>query len=708
MLVPKPPVDLEGHCSALYDNALYTYSANGFLSIPLERNGNWTQLTMGEAVSDAACVIGGTDGDETKQSLYVIGGSGSSSQPGLQRYSFQDKTWTTIQPPQSVMGNRTHHKAVYLSNSSSILVYGGHQTDETVASSDTYVLSTVSPYSIAAHNATEASPAVNPVLLPWNDREAALVGGTTTPKKVHLFNPTAGWYGSNVTLSQSLSSGVQCAILEGSDGSKVLEEFDMDVAPNTVSSVVLVNSSGKEQNPATAISSSSSRKRKREVTLSSYPTYDSSLAQSTTRQNYSLAQGEDGLVVISSGSGTDSLAIFNQTANSWVNATKLFYGDESRQQILGSSTTTASTSTATSTSSASSSAGAGGSSSSDVGTIVGATLGAILGVAAILVIILLLIKRKKQNMKKARGESDKDRLSFQDQGVEPLTQSAYPMAKSPVPLAASSVDSLAIFSGKVGDEKTPRPAGARPAFAQNSTPLKSSPLTTIHSTGEPSSPSVYSSAAFDKEIEAQNSASGGRPGDRRTNEGWSRYFQDNSATSLVGMQSQTLQPPSGASSAKPQPKGAAWQMKTLTPLDFGFLDEPKPLGQVISGSPTTEHASSIISSEGRPVAIQESQSARISSASSMSAELEGDGPWPQRSWADRPPSSTYSRSFYNPSTHVPSIAVPSESDYRTLDPSRINTRGSSVLIPEEVEPMPSRHPTNVNSDMSWLNLNADR
>ncbi|PWY83175.1 hypothetical protein BO94DRAFT_625549 [Aspergillus sclerotioniger CBS 115572] len=664
MLVPKPPVDLEGHCSALYDNTLYTYSANGFASIPLERNGTWTELTMGEAVSDAACVIGGTDGDETKQALYIVGGTASSNQPGLQRYSFQDKKWTTIQPPQSVMGNRTHHRAVYLSNSSSILVYGGHQTDEDVASSDTYVLSTASPYSVAAHNATEASPAVAPVLLPWNGRQAALVGGTTTPKKVHLFDPTLGWYSSNVTLAQSLSTGVQCAILDGSDGSKVLESFDMDVAPNTVTSVVLVNSSGEDANPATALSSqSSSRKRKREITLSNYPTYDSSLAGSTTRQNYSLAQGEDGLVVISSGSGTDSLAIFNQTANSWVNATKLFYGDESQQQILGSTTTTASSSTTSSTTSSSAAAG-GNTSDSDVGTIVGATLGAILGVAAILVIILLLIKRKKQNMKRARGDNDKDRLSFQDQGVEPLAQSAYPMAKSPVPLAASSVDSLAIFSGGLGDEKTPR----------------SSPLTTIHSTEESSSPSIYSSAALDKELEIQDSNSGSRAGDRRTNEGWT--------------------------AAKPQPKG--WAMKTLTPLDFGFLEEPKPLGQVISGSPTTEHASSIISSEGRHVAIQESQSARISSASSMSADLEGDPQWKQRSWAGRPPSSTYSRSFYNPSTHVPSIAAPSDSDYRLFDPSRTNTRGSSILIPEVTEPMPTHKAANVNEDMSWLNLNADR
>ncbi|PWY81926.1 hypothetical protein BO70DRAFT_42116 [Aspergillus heteromorphus CBS 117.55] len=710
MLAPSPPVNLEGHCSVIYNSTLYTYSADGFASIPLERNASWSELTMGEPVSDAACVTGGIDGDESQQALYVVGGTGSlSDKPGLQRYSFQDEKWTTIQPPQSVMANRTRHKAVYLSNSSSILVYGGHQTDESVASSDTYVLSTTSPYDIAAHNATEASPATVPVLLPWTDRVAALVGGTTTPKKVHLFDPTVGWYSSNVTLANSLSSDVQCAILDGSDESKVLEAFDMSVSPNTVSSVVLVNSDGEEENPATVLSSQSSS-RKRDATLSDYPTYDSNLAATTTRQNYSLAQGSDGLVVISSGNGTDSLAIFNQTANSWVNTTKLFYGDESQQQILGSTTTSSSSSTATATSSTTSSAAAGSSSSSnDVGTIVGATLGAILGVAAILVIILLLIKRKKQNLKKARGENDKDRLSFQDQGVEPLTQSAYPMAKSPLPVAASSVDSLAIFSGKLGDEKTPRSAGGRSNLAPNSTPLKSSPLTTIHSSGESSSPSIYSNAALDKELQIQDSSAGGRPGDRRTNEGWSRYFQDNSTTTSLVAQPQSLKPASTTDSVKSGPKGPAWAMKTLTPLDFGFLDEPKPLGMVISGSPTTEHASSIISSEGRTVAIQESQSARISSASSLSADLDGDSRWQQPSWMGRPPSSTYSRSFYNPSTHVPSMAAPSESDYRPFDPSHTNTRGSSILIPErlEPEPMPTRN-ANVNPDMSWLNLNADR
>ncbi|PYH46234.1 uncharacterized protein BP01DRAFT_26158 [Aspergillus saccharolyticus JOP 1030-1] len=729
MLAPKPPVDLEGHCSVIYNNTLYAYSALGFVSLALERNATWADLTMGEPVSNAACVTGGIDGDEDKHALYVVGGSGSGSDlSGLQRYSFQDGSWTSF--PHGDLANRTRHQAVYLSNSSSILVYGGHTDYEAVASSDTFVAHAMAPYLLDSYTATNASPAWLPVLLPWSDSEAVLVGGTTTPKGVHLFNPTSGWYDSNITLANALSSDVQAALLDGTNGTMILEAFDMAVSPNTVSSVELVKPGGTPASPATTLAaSSSSSKERREVSLSDYPTYSSTLASSTTRQNYSLAQGEDGLVVISSGSGTDSLAIFNQTANSWVNTTQLFYGEKtSEQQILGSMTHTAATTASNSSSSASTSSSAaasGGSSGSDIGAIVGATLGAILGVGLILILILLWIKRKKQIMKQAQNGDKEDRLSFQDRGVEPLAQSAYPMAKSPAPMAAASVDSLAIFSGSLSDEKTPRSAGARPPYGQNTSPLKPSPLVTVQSP-DPSpstySPSAYSSAALDKELSVKELNPGGRPGDRLTNEGWSRYFQDNSATDLAGVQPPTLQPPaSGLRSNRTDSSSTAWPIK-LAPLNFGFLDEPKALGgQVISGSPTTEHASSIISAEGRQMIIPESQSARISTASSIDDDMESDPHWQSRSWMGRPPSSTYSRSYYNPSTRAPSMApsmaMPSDGDSR-LDPSSAyNHRGSSILIPDSLAPMPEHdepghsgggQTANVNSDMSWLNLNGDK
>ncbi|RHZ60224.1 uncharacterized protein CDV56_107941 [Aspergillus thermomutatus] len=731
MIVPKPPVKLEGHCSVIHNNTLYTYSTNGFASIPLERNGTWSQLRMGDPVSDAVCVTGGIDGKEDQQALYVIGGTGSSTPAGLQRYAFSTKEWTTMQSAQQTMQNRTSHGAVYLKSSSILLVYAGSRTDGSKPSSDTFTISTVPPYTVDAHSAKY--PTASPVLLPWSDSEAALVGGSTTPKQVHLFSVSDGWHSSGVFLPQPLSGDVRCAIVNGSDGSKALESFDMNASPNTVNSVALLNPGGQPARPGTVLgASSSTRRRRRDVSVANYPTYDGTLASSTTRSHYSLAQGDNGLVVISSGSGTDSLAIFNQTSNGWVNATKLFYGDESSQQILASIATTTSssstpTATGTSSSTSTSTAASDDSSGTRVGTIIGATLGSLVGIILILILILFFLHRTKLGRKRANqghgGANDKDRLSFQDQGMEPLTRSAYPMAKSPVPLASTSVDSLAIFSGRAGDEKSPRAAGGFPGYAPKSTSLKPSPLTTVQSNGD-WTPSSTSSVGADKAIEAQDLALAGKPpGDRTTDEGWGKYFQDNNGTNTSLANTASVAAPR----SNAEERISAWPGATLAPLNFGFLEEPKPLGRVVTGSPTTENGPKI----SQMLRRAESQSARISSASSLSAASDTDydhdhdrrdgastisipAPdphWrgaPHHSWIGRPPSSTYSRSFYNPSGR---------------ERDTINTRGSSVLIPDALEPLPTtplpttpfpaatataNSRTNPNSDLSWLNLNADR
>ena len=700
MLVPKPPVELKDHCSVVHDNTLYTYSAKGFASIPLERNGNWTELHMGEPVSNAACIKAPVDGDPDHQALYVVGGSTPEDDPsGLQRYSFQDKKWRSIQSARTNMANRTHHRVVSLEASGSILVYGGHQDDSSVGSSDTFVIQTTAPYGVLAYTSQGAPPSVSPVLVPWNDRQAALIGGDTTPKGVHLFEPKGGWHKSRVTLADELSDHVECVLMRGADGSKVLEVFDLSIAPNTVTSLALALPGGRPARPAKKVGEPAKKDRRDESFQ--FPPYDDELASSTEWQQYSMAQGDHGLVVFSGGGGSESLAIFNQTANGWLNATRLFYGDQSEQQILH--TTTSDSPSATQSNDSSESGAASGDSASedgggsDVGTIVGATLGSILGVAAILLIILFLLKRKKDSRKRAaqaHGDTgDKNRLSFQDQGVEPLTRSAYPMAHGPAPVGASSVDSLAIFSGNVGDEKSPRPAGGRPSLQQNrQPPMKSSPLAAM-ATAPPA------------QEKSRGPARGGQPGDRRTDEGWARYFQDNDTASLVD--TQPTQAPKPMNPASADNRQSTWPTASLTPLNFGFLEGPKPLGRVPSGSPTTEHPS------GNHIAIPESQSARISSADSISLASDDydqnrDSHWPQqRSWLGRPASSTYTASVYNPSSSNLPSAAPSVSDYRRHDSVRAstNTRGSSVVIPDTLEPLPTR---NQNTDMSWLNLHAER
>ncbi|EAW07816.1 uncharacterized protein ACLA_025330 [Aspergillus clavatus NRRL 1] len=728
MAVPEPPVKLEGHCSVIHNNTLYTYSANGFAAIPLERNGNgtWRKLPMGEPVSDAVCVTGTMDGKDDQHALYVIGGSSNDENaPGLQRYAFESREWTTMQT-QHQMENRTSHTAVFLKSPPVLLVYAGNQRDREMASSDTFTINTAPPYNISSYSAK--IPAISPVLLPWSDSEAALVGGRTAEKEVHLFTAAGGWASSQVSLAQPVSGDVRCAIVNGDDGSKALEIFNMKVSPNTVSSIALLNRGGIPAPPGTLLGESSSRKRKRrEISLDNYPAYDGALASSTTRSDYSLAQGDNGLVVISSDSGTDSLAIFNQTSNSWVNATKLFYGDDSPQQILPSIATTPSatpsTTTSATASASASSAASGETSGNRVGTILGATLGSLVGVILILILILFFLHRTKLGRKRAGpgaaghggSPNDKDRLSFQDQGMEPLTRSAYPMAKDPAPLAATSVDSLAIFSGKMADEKS--------GHAPKPTPLKPTPLVAVQSTGERTPSSTYSFGVDGKAVEAQDMVGNNAPRDRAAEEGWGRYFQDDGTT--IAANSPVFPPPMGARS-KAEDRTSAWPgPHTLPPLNLGFLEEPKPLGRVVTGSPTTENGSP----SGSMLRRAESQSARISSASSISATSEHDyghhqdrsygfandtdsgrhdgvsttsvpPPDPswrgaaQHSWIGRPPSSAYSRSFY---------------DHGDRGASTINTRGSSVLIPDPLAPMPpTNQRKNLNSDLSWLNLNADK
>ncbi|KAL4930185.1 uncharacterized protein BDV17DRAFT_49955 [Aspergillus undulatus] len=687
MLVPKPPAKLEGHCSVIHNNTLYTLSENGFAFIPLELDAKWQELPTdgAELVSDAACVTGDIDGNEQQQALYVIGGtSGNSDAPGWQRYSFADKKWKTM-PAQADLANRTGHAAVYLKAISTLLIYGGTRDGKNSdGSADTFKLSTKPDYIFEADSTAPAS-SNNPNLLTWSDEQAVLFGGNEDPTAVNFWNSKTKWHSDGYSDSDySYPNGVKTALFSQPDGNYRLRTFNSNASPVTVGDYEL------KPDPADP---AQSKKRKRED--------DDSLAPTSIEKGFSFAQSNSGdqLVVLSGGSGTDTLSIFNQSApegGSWVNSTKLFYGDKSEEDILGLTPTASSTPTATPSESSSVLPTVGdGTDDDNIGVILGAVLGSLAGVAIILVLILFYIKRKKEKMRQAAG-ADKDRLSFQDQGVEPLTRSAYPMAQSPAPKAASSVDSLAIFSGNMGDEKSPKTAGSLPQYMQKNQPARPSPLNNIQSRD--------SADWDDKVIEAGESPV--RPGDRTTDEGWGKYFQDNHTTpTLVGIQS-----PFDSTRGS---KATIWpgenNTNSLPPLQTSFLAEPTPLGRVNSGSPTTEFATSV--RDGRQIAIPQSQSARISSASAETASINSDDDdryhdARERSWLGRPPSSNYSRSFYNPGStrDVTSTAAPSTVDWRKHDSARTNTRGSSIIIPEG-QPLPRN---NVNSDMSWLNLNADR
>lgn len=683
---------------------------------------------MGESVSGAACITGDIDSNSKQSALYVVGGTtNSSTYSGLQRYLFTDKKWETVNLPTPEMRNRLHHGATYLKNSSRILVYAGANDGSADASTSTFTISLASPQNgtIDSFSAQGAPAGISPALLPWDDNTALYVGGLPTNTEVFLFSLAKGWQTSGVSLVQGIPNDAGLATVLGSDGSKVLEIFNMSASPNTVKFVPLLNANGVPAYPgqpvsfATDSSSPSTRKRKRATDQSSIPAYNSTFAPQTTRTGFSLAQSDNGVIVISGGSDTEPISMFNQSTNSWINADALFNNTKAIQQPLVTTTTSIPTSTPTATSSgtpsASTTAAAGGGGSSSTGLIVGVTLGALLGVAALLVILLMVLRWLHGDRKVHRGsprghpyaKDDKDRLSFQDRGIEPLAQSAFPMARGPVP---SAVDSLQMISGTSGNGFL----SATPIVNTNrvrSRPLiepSRSPMTTIVSSRVEGPQNVAGTA---------RSPNSDHPrGDRTTDEGWSKYFQENTTPDIGETHSpRTTMNSDLSEETRSDYRSSVWpQVPGKTSLALGPLQQPKPLGQVPSGSPSTEHLP--ISAGGS--FLHQGQSAKISSADSVSlvsddddvrdafssgvpASVHEEAQWSQP-WGVRPPSSNYTGSFYQSS-----VREFPRSQQGNGNESRSNPRGSSGLFHQDYFNNSSSR-TNVNSDMSWLNLHSEK
>lgn len=711
MTSPQPPSALDGRCSVIYNNTLYVYTKSALLSLPLQQDAKWNTTGAGEPVSDAVCVVGSID-NTGDQGLYVVGGTtDNSTYSGLQRYSFSDKTWESIGLNTNDMQNRVNHSAIYISGSSSIVVYAGSNSENQDASTPTFEIPVNNGWIVQTREASGVPAAIRPFLLPWNTTTAVYVGGSSTNTEVFFYHGGSGWGVSQISLANGIATDAGVAIQSNSDGSKFLEIFDVTVSPNNMSYVALQQTGGDPAYPGEPVT----KKRKRN--WGDLPTYNDTNAPSTTRSSFSLAQSDNGLVVISSGSGTDALTVFNQTGNSWVNTTKLFYNDQldagSQHPVTISSSapTTSATSTTTTTASASASSTSAASSGNSIGTgvIVGATLGTLLGIAAILIIALVILRRLHRKKAGSAGKTgrrfgsqdkDKDRLSFQDRGIEPLTMAAVPMARSHVP---SAVDSLNMISGKFANDQRFSTMDNKEVMTRSLVPPSKSPLTTI-----------ASSRADGRETDAFTPSSEyGHPrGDRDTDEGWSKYFQDGAA--LTTESPRTTMNSDISQMTKSDYRGSMWphQVPEATTIALGALDGPRPLGQVPSGSPSTEHLPSTGSRQ-----LHQGQAAHISTADSASFFSEEDehdrhdafssgippsvhdGQW-SHPWTIRPSSSNYTDSFYQPSAREPSgLHETAPNDARS------HGRRSSGILHGGVDKY-SRN--NINSDMSWLNLHGEK
>lgn len=784
---PVPPVPLKDHCSGIHDNTLFVYSPDAFQSLPLRSDAQWSQEPMGISVTGATCVMGGTDGDNFKPALYVVGGSTNSSSiqyPGLQRYSFRDKKWETINPIVAVTQNRHNHGTAYLNSSSSILVYAGAQDGNTNPSTQTFLMSTVPPYGVRSFESAGAPPAVNPMTMPWSDSLAVMVGGGSSNNQVFTFGPDQGWQNVGVTLTNPVPdhSIAQCGLLSLDDGSKVLETFDMSRSPNAVTRTVLLNPGGAPASSGQSIGKRQAddtlfRRQENGPTLNDFPKYNGSLAPTATRNGFALAQGPDNLIVIAGGSSQDSLCIFNPNQNSWLNATRLLQGKASTISTGGNGNNPATSSIpAPSSSSTASVPTDTGPSKNRVLTILGAVLGGIFGLAALCVIALLLLKwikgRRERRSQRRSFDFSTDRkeaasrISFEDTGIQPLSTAAQPMGRGPVPTSGS----VAEFTGQYPSQRQPP---SRPLILEDSTvgiarsdninnaPPLSRPLIPSQPRDEPrpNTSGASTSAADASSSDVDPTLNGSN---RRTDEGWAKYFQGDNATLAQGRSTYASQESESDYRSSYFPDRES-QVRDQRPSPGpGMLRDSRgnilPHMAVAMGSPSIEHPSA--DGRGTGLVVAEGTAGKISnvdadSSSSISADEEietrdksnevdydriGDeyssgipssipdghawAPGSSAANGTRAPSSNYTNSIYPPTsiggardTNIPTFPMPSsrpltrwpDDEGGTLPASSRQDgppprpRRPSQQVRDYFGPNPGRGTGN-SDDMSWLNL----
>ena len=437
MSVPTPKSPLDGHCSAVNDGTLYVLSSDSFQSLPLKENAEWSTLSQGVPVSNPACIKVTPGNDTSLAMMYVIGGTSSnSSYTGVQRNSFAD------------LINRTYHSVAWLENSNQVLVYAVSQPNAVAAySSQTFTLGLTAPYPVNAY-ISGAPPGNQPILLGFDNANALLMGSGLRPLEIWTFNATFGWSQYPTTLTAGIPPGVRGLIIDGTNDSKVLATYNANVSPNVVNQFVLAADNGVAPSTAIAVT--------RDLSLSSWPSYNSSDAPPEIRTDYAVTPGDNGLVVITGGSTNNPLNLFNSSTNGWVDNGLFFDGTADGNKP--SSTTASTTNSATASAAASSSIAAAMSSNSKKSKTLrdlGIVLGVLFAIAALFIVGLLLLRYRRQRRKRRMQAINEkfDAMSFQDRGIL-RNDSTVDLSKIPpnhrFTQRNASSNSFAFVAGKLG------------------------------------------------------------------------------------------------------------------------------------------------------------------------------------------------------------------------------------------------------------------
>lgn len=761
MGAPSPPVAFSDHCSVVHDDTLYVYQPNAFQSLPLNLGGKWKSLTNGVSATGAQCVLVTPHGDDSQAALYMVGGTADASlnYTGLQKYTFATSTWDTITPTDIITSDRQYHGATFLSSTSQILVYAGSQDGTTGKASGTFTINIDPPYTVQSYTSAGAPGLVNPLVMSWNESTALMVGGDVENTAVWTFSAASGWSNLGVYLPAAITDQqtTKVTLVDGSDGSKVLEEYNFATAPNQVTRLALLDAGAVVASAGQAVGA-----RRRHLTIADWPSYNATFAPNTTRNGASLAQDSSGRTWITGGNTQEPLAVFDEEKNSWMNATAFFSGTSKSSKFHGSTSSSASLTSSTSSSlglasnavsatATSSPTAAAAAASGDGGhntrlvTVLAATLGSIAGFAFFLVIILVALRCRHDRKKKQVGPAgdEKDRLSFADRGILQMGQTppAYPG-----PDKNASMTSLAIMSGKVTDFKGSSGHRGTASDASNA-PMVKKPASSPLAYNDPLEMDKMGekAPAYSTQIEAENSDKA--PKDRSRSSGWSRYFANNEATNLqepysrdtylsVGSRTSDLSVTEITTPETIGPNKARLNAQMVPPLDLSFTLDGAPLGRVNTASPTISHSREDLSSGmGTPMRAKLERAPSVSSDGSAEerrmSTLDPEKAWTPMGgsdWNNRVPSSVYPESrpgsqvaidttssyypdgastigFHTPGGRANSLHPPSLNSNPPA--ASVNDRDSTnTVFPRGVPSMPSsdeeRQKAIGNQDMSWL------
>ncbi|KAI1799837.1 hypothetical protein F4811DRAFT_72255 [Daldinia bambusicola] len=737
MSLPEPLLPLKGACSVIFDNTLYSYSSAGLESLKLEDGAQWKKLAGGHSVEGGVCV-GTTPKDSSKAALFVVGGkSKSSDYPGLQKFTYKTKKWETIVPEVNVTQNRVYHSAAYIQGSDSILVYSGSTDGKPGLSSQTFTVGASEPYGVLAYQSTLSPPGIAPIILPWSDTQAVMLGGNPTNTRVMLFDPASSWVDPGITLADPLpknSTFIKAAIMDGDDGSKHLYTFDMSTSPNTVNRTMLLNGSGLPIAGATPVRKSVSNRdlqegddaaiKKRALTADNWPKYNSTLAPHSTRNDYSIATDSNGLVVISGGNDDEILCMFNAKQNTWKNATAVFgqqKGFSIQSTPESSSVSSSSTATSFSTSTGvptvaattdvtnatptSTPAPQAENSSLEPTTLLGIVLGTIFGFAIILMCLLFWIKhlRKRQNHADAGHAQMDSGIPDEKSGFgEEIAKASGGHFKGHIPQdSVGSFSSMAILMGKV-----PKPAMQSKGsneMKRNSTNsvLNKQFKSTIGRPQPQENPEPDFLSRDEKGVAFTADSSEPKPRPRptaadsgddtmRRSSGWNRYWSGGSALSVLGLGNSNSRGNGSEPSSFYSDKNRLTQDSATVPaLSVPALQVPQgraELNHVNSSSPTISQHNLHIG-EGLSGQIERPISTASSSGYSSGIPPSVHDTWDpttmKKAWGDvRAPSSTYSQSIYQTALGPPGVNIP----------------------PTGISNQPPLATASNSNDLSWLNL----